>query len=256
MTKTFLISGAGTGIGRAICLQLQAQNPSASFVLLGRNEKNLRETHALLNPKNEHAIAVADIRKPGEVNAALARTNLAGRGLYGVVANAGVGGGNTYGTDDRWDEVLDTNLKGAYILFNEAACALRASPHEYRHVLFISSILARIGVPGYSAYCASKAGLLGLTRALAVQHSSEKILVNAICPGWVETDMAKNGISAIAAATGKSFDESYAREMRQVPLGKMSQPEEIGALAAYLMSDGQRSITGQSLDINNGAVMV
>jgi NAD(P)-dependent dehydrogenase (short-subunit alcohol dehydrogenase family) len=255
MNKTFLVSGAGTGIGQAICTQLQASAPDASLVLVGRNIDRLERTKKLLGSAAEHFVVSADTRDGAALGKEFARIGLEKRNLYGIVANAGVGGGNEYGPDDRWDEVMDTNLKGAYILFNEALPALKSSGHEYRHLIVVSSILARMGVPGYSAYCASKAGLLGLTRSLAIEHARSKILVNAICPGWVDTDMATSGIDAMAKTTGRPYDEILKREMRQVPLGKMSQPEEIGSLAAYLMSDSQRSITGQGIDINGGALM-
>lgn len=114
-------------------------------------------------------------------------------------------------------------------------------------------MLARLGVANYSAYCASKAGLLGLMRSWAVELALENILVNAICPGWVDTQMSQDGMKGIAKSIGVSKAEFHDMAMQSVPLSKMSQPDEIAGLISYLLQ--QRSITGQTIDINNGAVM-
>ena len=112
--------------------------------------------------------------------------------------------------------------------------------------------MARLGVPGYSGYCASKAGLLGLTRSLAGEYSNDGILVNALCPGWVDTKMAEEGLQGFADTLK---EDAYKEAMKQVPLGKMSKPEEVAQLVAYLVSEEQTSLTGQTLHINNGALM-
>lgn len=253
MEKTYLISGAGSGIGRATAIALAESH--SKLVLLGRNRAKLEETRSLLRDPERHCVAVADLRIPGELASALESALAKEQGLGGVIANAGVGGENHYGAEDRWDEIVATNLTGTYHLVNLALPYLERSPARYRHVVVVSSILARLGVPGYSAYCASKAGLLGLVRSWAAEWASKQVLVNAICPGWVETEMAVEGLEAFSRATGKSLDEVRAAEMSRVPLGKMSHPAEIGALVRYLVSEGQTSITGQAIDINNGAIM-
>jgi NAD(P)-dependent dehydrogenase (short-subunit alcohol dehydrogenase family) len=140
-------------------------------------------------------------------------------------------------------------------LIQECLPALKRSTQPYRHIVIVSSVLARLGVPGYTAYCASKAGLLGLTRSLAAELAAEKILVNAICPGWVDTKMSSEGLEGIAAGQGITPEEARREAMARVPLGKMSRPEEIAAFVHFLMSGAQNSITGQALDINGGAVM-
>ena len=132
---------------------------------------------------------------------------------------------------------------------------LKKNSGEFGKVIFISSILARLGVPGYSAYCASKAGLLGLTRSLANELAGEKILVNAICPGWVDTSMAQEGLQAFADALAISKETAFEKAMQEVPLKKMSEPQEIANMVGFLISEEQNSITGQTLDINNGSLM-
>ncbi len=131
--------------------------------------------------------------------------------------------------------------------------ALLRSENAYKQIVITSSVLARLGVANYSAYCASKAGLLGLMRSWAVQYAPDHILVNAICPGWVNTSMAQDGLQGIADGIGISKNEFYDIAMQSVPLKKMSEPTEIAGLVYYLLN--QQSITGQAIDINGGAVM-
>ncbi len=254
MQKTILVSGAGSGIGQAICLVL-AKTYDARIVLVGRREDALKKTQELLPTPGNHFTVVADTADAKKLNEQFRKINLPDLNVSAVIANAGVGGGNQYGPDDRWHEVINTNLTGAYTLANEALPSLRKSAEKFRHLIFISSILSEMGVPGYTAYCASKAGLLGLTRSLAVELARENILVNAICPGWVETDMARAGIQALANQMQVGFDVAYKQQMDMVPLKKWSQPAEIAALISYLISPYQKSITGQALHINNGALM-
>jgi len=251
MTQIVLITGAGTGIGRSIALTLAEQG--FSLILCGRNHQNLQKTKNKLKNPGKHSTHSCDIRKKGDVKSALEKNNI--KSLYGLVANAGIGGENTYGEKDRWNEVIETNLTGTYQTVQECLPFLKNDDTLYKKIVILSSILARLGVPGYSAYCASKAGLLGLTRSLAAEYSGKKILVNALCPGWVNTNMAQEGIDKFAEALNISSQQAYQEAMKQVPLGKMSEPKEIAQFVGYLLSDQQTSLTGQTIDINNGALM-
>lgn len=255
MKKTYLVSGAGSGIGRAAAISIARSSPENSLVLLGRRKSQLEETRSLLPDPSSHISLAADLRSPGSLKDLFQSAELAKRNLVGVIANAGVGGENHYGPGDRWSEILDTNLSGTYYLVNEALPFLRAAKADFKHVVITSSILARLGVPGYSAYCASKAGLLGLMRSWASELAGDRILVNAICPGWVETEMATQGLKAMSDAQNISFEQAKGGQMAMVPLKKMAKPEEVGELLAFLVSGKQSSITGQCLDINNGALM-
>jgi NAD(P)-dependent dehydrogenase (short-subunit alcohol dehydrogenase family) len=251
-----LISGAGTGIGGAIARALDGEGAGYRLYLLGRDPARLEQTRSALADPARHRVVRADLRDPRGLAEALERAELGAVPLRAVIANAGLGGENHYGASDRWDEILATNLTGTYHLVNLALPALRrggAGPAGSRHVLVVSSILGRIGVPRHSAYCASKAGLLGLMRSWASELAPEGIRVNALCPGWVETDMAREGLAAMSATDGMGVEQVRARELGRVPLGRMSQPEELGALAAFLISGRERSITGQAIDVNNGA---
>jgi NAD(P)-dependent dehydrogenase (short-subunit alcohol dehydrogenase family) len=244
----YLITGAGSGIGRAIAIHL-AEHGYTCF-LMGRNEINLNETFRLLKA-GAHKIFCADVSNQNSLSKIVFENeNLL---LDGIIANAGVGGENTFGENDRWNEIIQTNLTGTYLTIQNFLPALMRSTGKAKQVIITSSVLARLGVANYSAYCASKAGLLGLMRSWAVQYAPNNILVNAICPGWVNTDMAQSGLQGIADSIGISKNEFYDIAMQSVPLKKMSEPNEIAALVYYLLN--QNSITGQALDINGGAVM-
>ena len=247
MSKTYIISGAGSGIGRAIVQELSSKGHNC--ILLGRNAGNLEQTLNTLSGDN-HKVLTADIKDKGSLSQASAQ--IKGVIIDGLIANSGIGGENYWGDNDRWHDIIETNLTGTYNFVNTFLPNLKEATGE-KHILITSSVLARLGVPNYSAYCASKAGLLGLMRSWAVQLASENILVNAICPGWVDTDMAQSGLQGIADGIGITKQEFYDIAMQSVPLRRMSQPEEIAGLVAYLLS--QSSITGQAIDINCGAVM-
>ena len=250
MTRHIVISGAGSGIGRSIAQTLAERG--YSLILLGRNLGNLESTKNLLKNPSQHQCQPCDIRNSGEIHQALANVS----SLYGLIANAGIGGENQYGDQDRWQEIIDTNLTGTYQTIQECLPLIKKNPAPFKKIIIISSILARLGVPGYSGYCASKAGLLGLTRSLAGEYNNDGILVNALCPGWVDTEMAQEGLRSFADTLKISKEDAYKEAMTQVPLGKMSKPEEVAQLVAYLASKEQTSLTGQTLDINNGALML
>jgi len=251
MTRTVVITGAGTGIGQAIAKTLDSQG--YSLILLGRSRGNLESTKNSLSNRNSHQIFSCDIRQTNAIGEALRTSGT--KSLYGIVVNAGVGGENHYDKKDRWQEILDTNLSGSYYSIQECLPYLKKNEAEFGKIIIISSILARLGVPGYSAYCASKAGLLGLMRSLAAELATNKILVNAICPGWVNTSMAHEGLQTFADALSISKEEAFRNAMQAVPLGKMSEPDEVAQLTAFLLGEAQTSITGQTLDINGGAIM-
>ena len=247
MAKTYLISGAGSGIGRAITQQLSTEGHNC--ILLGQNAANLKETSETLT-KGDHILLVADIRDKKSLGNAASK--LDGITINGLIANAGIGGENHWGEGDRWHDIIETNLTGTYNFVNTFLPYLQKAEAD-KHIIITSSVLARLGVPNYSAYCASKAGLLGLMRSWAVQFASQNILVNAICPGWVDTDMAQQGLQGIADGIGITKQQFYDIAMQSVPLRRMSHPGEIAGLVAYLLN--QNSITGQAIDINCGAVM-
>ena len=251
MTQTIVVTGAGTGIGQAIAKNLASRH--YGLLLLGRTESTLKATCDSLENPDTHQYFPCDIRKKEDIRKALAASGV--KEIFALVANAGVGGENHYHEGDRWNEIIDTNLTGTYNTVQECLPYLKNSSAEFKKIVIVSSILARLGVPGYTGYCASKAGLLGLMRSLASQLTADKILVNAICPGWVNTAMAQEGLETFAQALNISKEEALKQAMTQIPLGKMSEPEEVAQMIYFLISDAQNSLTGQTIDLNNGALM-
>lgn len=252
--KHVLVTGAGSGIGRAIALRLASEGARVS--LAGRRREALVETAAQIAASGGALCCIAplDVRSQPAVergfDAALAEHGP----LHAVVAASGIGGPNAPGADDRFGELVATNLVGSYHTLSAARTRLAPGP-QARHLVVLSSILARIGVPGYSGYCASKAGLLGLVRALAAELAPQNVQVNALCPGWVETQMALDGLQGMASALGTDVAGARKLAMSAVPLGRMSQPEDVAGMLAWLISADARGVTGQALDMNNGAWM-
>ncbi len=224
-----VVTGAGTGIGRAIAERLVAEGARVSALARDLERLDVGEPHR------------CDIRARAEVDAVFAELGP----VDALVANAGIGGPNEPGENDRWDDIVTTNLSGTYW------CVRAAERAGAEHIVVTASILARIGVPGYTAYCASKAGLLGLVRAFAAELAPRDVQVNAICPGWVNTDMAWAGLDAFP---GLTREQAYAEAMREVPLGRMSEPEDIAGTVVWLLTEA-RGVTGQALDQNGGAFM-
>ncbi len=253
MTKNILITGAGSGMGRATAIIL-SQNIDYRIILVGRDKAKLSDTLTMMNRHNAHIIMAMDIRDTSAWEEHLNSHALTS--LFAVFANAGVGGENEFGAEDRWKEIISTNLDGTYYTIQYCLPLLRNSDTPFKHILITSSCLARFGVPRYTAYCTAKTGLLGLMRSLAVELGHERILVNALTPGWVETDMAVAGVEKIAMANGRSLPEEMKIQQSIVPLQRFSQPEEIGHFVDFLFSEKQTSITGQALDINNGSFMI
>jgi NAD(P)-dependent dehydrogenase (short-subunit alcohol dehydrogenase family) len=229
--KHVAVTGAARGIGLAIAERLAAEG--ARLTLLDRDEAHLEGA----------TIRVVDIRDREAVFAAFSEP------LDALVANAGIGGGNRPGENDRFDEILQTNLYGTYW------CVRAAEPllADGGRIVVTSSILSRIGVAGYTGYCTSKAGLLGLVRSLAAELAPRRIQVNAICPGWVDTDMTRLGLSLFE---GLTEEEAWEVAKQEVPLRRMSDPAEIAGTVAWLLSDDAIGVTGQAIDQNNGAFMI
>jgi NAD(P)-dependent dehydrogenase (short-subunit alcohol dehydrogenase family) len=247
-----IVTGAGTGIGRAIAVHLAELG--ADLTLVARDAVRLEATAAVTRGRaGTVGVAACDIRDRASVDAVVDRA-AADRGpLHALVANSGIGGPNGPGADDRFDDLVATNLTGTYSCLRAAQRNLRPGP-DARHLVVTSSILARIAVPGYTGYSASKAGLLGLVRSLAAELGPDNVQVNALCPGWVDTEMSREGIQGLADALGTSFEDAYARAMSEVPMGRMSAPEDIGATVGWLLTSA-RGVTGQAIDQNGGAWM-
>jgi NAD(P)-dependent dehydrogenase (short-subunit alcohol dehydrogenase family) len=170
-----------------------------------------------------------------------------------LVNNAGVGGGEPIvGSDTaRWRHTLDVNVTGTYLVTRQVLPLMAAGGR----IVNISSVLGRFGVPGYTAYCASKHAVIGFTRALALEVVAQQITVNAICPGWVDTEMAAAGMRQGAVATGQTFEQFRERALAAVPIKRIIQPEEVAELVRFLAGPAAAAITGQTYNICGGQTM-
>jgi len=255
-----VVTGAGTGIGRAIALRLAREG--AQLSLLARDAAKLADTARAIRDVGGAAATVLalDIRDAALVDRRFAELFERHGPIRALVANSGIGGPNGPGGPgdagaDRFADLVDTNLSGTYACLRAAERHLAPGPAA-RHLVVISSILARIGVAGYTGYCASKAGLLGLVRALAMELAPANVQVNAVCPGWVDTEMAREGIEGMARAMKCTPEQARAIAMQDVPLGRMSAPEDVAGVVAWLLSPDARGVTGQGVDVNGGAFMM
>ena len=258
MNRTVVVTGGGRGMGRAIALAFA--QPDTHLVIAARTTAQLERTAEEIRAKGGAATAVTmDVADPEAVAAGFARV-LAGDGPTKVVPsnvvlvnNAGVGGGEPVaGSDiDRWRRTLDVNLFGMYLVTR--ACL----PHMAggSRIINLSSVLGRFGVPGYTAYCTAKHGVLGFTRALALELAPRQITVNALVPGWVDTDMATTGMNQGAQAMGITFDEFRKQALDAVPIKRIIQPEEVARLAKFLAAPESSAITGQAYNICGGQTM-
>jgi NAD(P)-dependent dehydrogenase (short-subunit alcohol dehydrogenase family) len=247
-----LVTGAGKGIGRAIALELAGGG--GRLLLTGRDERALGETVGEIAHAGGQARHVTgDVRDEAHSRAAVARAIEGWGRLDVVVANAGIAGTTRMGKSDgeRARAIVETNLLGAYYLFDAALAVMKGSGR----LLAVSSVLGKFGAPGQGAYCASKAGLHGLVRAVAVEVASRKITCNAVCPGWVDTEMARARIADLATEEGKTIDVMGREAREAVPIGRFVDVEEVARLVAFLCSREADAITGQAISICGGATV-
>jgi NAD(P)-dependent dehydrogenase (short-subunit alcohol dehydrogenase family) len=229
----------------------------AKVAIVSRNPANVERAAADLKEQSLTVLPVAmDVRNKAEVERAVDAIVAQWGDIHILVNNAGVSGLSTIDDpdDSKWYAILDTNLSGLYLV---TKAVLKVMPdHAGGRVINISSVLGKFGVPGYTAYCTSKHGVIGFTRALALEVVGRGITVNAICPGWVDTEMAALGISATAANLGVTPAEFKAQAIEGVPIKRFLAADEIADLVCYVASDDARGITGQAINICGGQTMV
>jgi len=238
-----VVTGAGRGIGRAIALKFATEG--ADVVCVSRTQENSEKVAAEIRALGHRAWAFAvDVADAAAVSAA-AEKILAEAGKVDIlVNNAGVtrDGLLMRMSDADWDTVLDTNLKGAFLVtkaFSRAMIKARTG-----RIINVSSVIGLIGNAGQCNYAASKAGLIGFTQSAAKELASRGITVNAIAPGFIETDM-----------TSELKPEMREAILKQIPLGSFGSAEDIAGAALYLAGPAARYVTGQVLTVDGGMVM-
>lgn len=250
MTRTILITGATRGIGRATALHV-ARTELARLVLVGRDAAALDAVAAEARALGAEALArPADVADRTSLKAVVAGLDQ----VDALVAAAGISGVTPVDQDSdaAFDAILATDLTGVW----NTVRAVRPLMGAGGRMALVSSVLGRFGVPGYGAYCAAKHGLLGLTKALALELIPHGITVNALAPGWVDTAMAQTGIRAMAAAMGISEDEARRKAEHVVPVQRFFQPDEIAHGIAWLLNPENTTQVGQCLNLDGGVVQV
>lgn len=253
--KIALITGGGTGIGKAIAEEL-AKN-GAKVALASRNENHVERAAAQLRASGLAVLALPmNVRRKQEIERAVEQIVSEWGALHILVNNAGISGLSMIddAEDNKWYDILDTNLNGMYLVTK--AVVKHMPDHAGGRIINISSVLGKFGVPGYTAYCTTKHGMIGFTRALALEVVGRGITVNAICPGWVETEMASMGINETAALQGITPEQFKAQAMAAVPIKRFLEADEVANLVCYVASEQARGITGQAINICGGQTMV
>jgi 3-oxoacyl-[acyl-carrier protein] reductase len=241
--KVAAITGASRGIGRSIALVLAGEG--AKIVASARNSAELEILVAEIKEKGGEAIAVAgDVAVTADADRLVDAAVAAYGRLDILVNNAGItrDGLLLRMKDEDWDAVLNVNLKGAFLCTRAAAKVM--SKQRYGRIINISSVVGEMGNAGQANYCASKAGLLGLTKSVARELARRNVTVNAVTPGFIVTDMTE-------ALPEKTREELAS----QIPLGRLGNAEDIAHAVLFLASDGAGYVTGQVLGVNGGMYM-
>jgi NAD(P)-dependent dehydrogenase (short-subunit alcohol dehydrogenase family) len=247
-----VVTGGGRGIGAAVAQALAQRG--AALTIMGRDEMALaRGAAALREGCGVRVEAVrCDVSSEREVERAfvLARQRLGDVGV--LVNNAGIGEARALSqlSLDEWNRIVATNLTGTFLCSRAVIAGMLAARHG--RIVNVASTAALRGYNRMSAYCASKHGVLGLTRALAVETAKHGITVNAVCPGYTETDMAQQAMDNIVAKLGKTPDEARAMLVAAVPRGTLTRPEEVAEAVVWLCSPGASAVTGVALPVAGG----
>jgi NAD(P)-dependent dehydrogenase (short-subunit alcohol dehydrogenase family) len=251
-----LITGGGRGIGRAIAFAFAREG--ARIALVARTRNQVAEAAIEIGDECEVDATwmAGDVSQADHVQGAFDHVAATlGRAPDILVNNAGIAeSAPLVKTDDEmWQRHIQINLSGTFYCTRAALPAMLA--RGWGRIINIASIAGKTGAPYISAYAASKHGVLGLTRSVALEVATKGITVNAICPGYVETDMTRRAVENITAKTGKSSDEARAIIEGLSPQNRMVTPEEVAALALLLASDDGRGINGQAINVDGGSVL-
>jgi len=248
--KVALITGGGRGIGRAIALAFAREG--ARIVVAARTAAQVEQVAAEIG--NGAIAVVCDVSNSESVTQMFAQTSEQLGDVDILVNNAGIAESSTIvtTTDDFWARHLAINLSGTFYCTRAALPAMLEK--KWGRVINIASIAGKVGAPYIAAYAASKHGVMGLTRSVALEVAAAGVTVNAICPGYVDTEMVTRGIQRITTRTGRSADEALEALKKMSPQNRLATAEEVAAVALLLASDEGRGINGQGINVDGGSI--
>jgi NAD(P)-dependent dehydrogenase (short-subunit alcohol dehydrogenase family) len=245
-----VVTGGGRGIGAAISQVLVAAGMRVT--LMGRDAATLEATRAMLGA---HGAVTVDVTDEDSVAAAFTAAVAANGPIEVLVNNAGIADSAPLQrtTTEAWRRLLAVNLDGVFFCCREAIAGMRE--RKWGRIVNVASICGLRGYPYIVAYTASKHGVIGVTRALALEVAREGITVNAVCPGYADTDMTESTLANIQAKTGRSREEALAELTKMNPQRRLVTPGEVAASVAWLCAESSASVTGQALVVAGGEVM-
>lgn len=242
--KTAVVTGASRGLGRAMALALAGAG--ARLALVGRDEGKLAETQALVSDKEvESEVYLCDVREEFQISKLEQEVKQRFGNIHILINNAGTAVRKNLVdfSMEEWRLVIDTNLTGVFLASRAFVPHMQAN--KWGRIINLTSIMARVGSVGRAAYCATKSGVLAITKSMALEHVNDGINVVAISPGFYATDLT----APLRADPAKN-----AELLGAVPAKRWGEPEEIGEIALFLCSDGARFITGSDVLSDGGWV--
>ena len=251
--RVALVTGAARGMGACIAAELVAQGCSVALLDLERAQTALQ---ARVSELGKGAMAVvADITDQDQVSRAFAAARERLGRIDILVNNAGIAESAPFARTDLalWQRMLAVNLTGTYLCAREAYSTM--AKQDFGRIVNISSTAGLTGIAYVTAYCAAKHGVIGLTRALAREAAKTNVTVNAVCPGYTETELVQDAVANIIAKTGKTEAAARAALVAGNPQGRMIQPEEVAQTVLWLCLPASQSVTGQAIAIAGGEVM-
>lgn len=250
-----LVTGAGSGIGKAIALRLAASGHAVS--LAGRRAAPLEAAAGEIVAAGGGASVLAgfDVTDQNSVDAGVGRAVERLGDIAVLVNGAGEAPSAPFEKTglDMWNRVIGINLTGIFLTTQAALPSIRRAGNG--RIVNVASTAGLTGYPYVTAYCASKHGVVGLTRALALELARTDITVNAVCPGFTDTPLLDGAVETITGKTGRSPDEARASLARSNPQGRLVRPEEVAHTVMWLVSPEAGSITGQAIAVAGGEVM-
>jgi NAD(P)-dependent dehydrogenase (short-subunit alcohol dehydrogenase family) len=246
-----IVTGAARGIGAAIARRLAEEG--AHVTLLGRREETLRSLAAQL-PGGPHAIVVADVTEEAQVQAAFAKAREELGSVAILVNNAGQAESAPIAKTslELWQRMLAVNLTGTFLCSRAALPDMLQAGHG--RIVNIASTAGQVGYAYVTAYTAAKHGVIGLTRSLAIEVAQKGVTVNAVCPGYTETDILRDSIANVVAKTGRSVEQARAQFAKSNPQQRIILPEEVADAVGWLCGNAASAITGQSISVSAGEV--